>query len=67
MRQVAEEVAAAAAPLAILNVVAAVRPHLRVVAVLLQKGGASGEEIGIHLDVVLQDDFLLLLLKKTAD
>ncbi len=48
MRQVAEVVVAAAAPLAILKVGAADRPQPRVVAVLLQQGGASGEEMSMH-------------------
>lgn len=63
----AEVVAAIAAPLAILEVIAADAPHPRVVAVALQKGGAVGEEVGMGNAVVLQDDALLHLLKKPAD
>jgi len=63
----AEVVAAVAAPLAVLEVVAADAPHPRVVAVPLQQGGAVGEEVGMGNAVVLQDDALLHLLKKPAD
>ena len=63
----AEVVAAVAAPLAILEVVAADAPHPRVVAVTLQQGGAVGEEIGMGNAVVLQDDALLHLFEKPAD
>ena len=63
----AEVVAAIAAPLAVLEVVAADAPHPRVVAVALQQGGAVGEEVGMGNAVVLQDDALLHLLEKPGD
>ena len=63
----AEVVAAVAAPLAVLEVVAADAPHPRVVAVALQQGGAVGEEVGVGNAVVFQDDALLHLLEKPAD
>ena len=63
----AEVVAAIAAPLAILEVVAADAPHTRVVAVALQQGGAVGEEVGMGDAVVLQDDPLLHLLEKPGN
>ena len=63
----AEVVAAVAAPLAVLEVVAADAPHPRVVAVALQQGGAVGEEVGMGNAVVLQNDALLNLIEKPGD
>lgn len=63
----AEVVAAIAAPLAVLEIVAADAPHPRVLAVPLQQGAAVREEVGMGNAVVLQDDALLLLLEKPGD
>ncbi len=63
----AEVVAAIAAPLAILEVVAADAPHPRVVAVAFQQVGAVREKVGVGNAVVLEDDALLHLLKKPTD
>ena len=64
---VAEVVAAVAAPLAILEVVAADAPHPGVVAVALQQVGAINKEVGMGNAVILQDDALLHMFKKPGD
>ena len=64
---VAEVVAAIAAPLAVLEIVAADAPHPRVVAVALKQSGAVREEVGMGNAVVFQDDALLHLLEKPGD
>gem|GEM_PF-5966288 len=63
----AEVVAAVAAPLAILEVVAADAPHPGVVAVALQQVGAINKEVGMGNAVILQDDALLHMFKKPGD
>ena len=67
MRIATEVVAANAAPLAVLEVVAADAPDPRVVAVVLKQGGAVVEEVGMGDAVVLQDDALLHLFEKPGD
>ena len=64
---VAEVVARVAAPLTVLEVVAANAPDARVVPVALQQGGAVWEEVGMGNAVVLQDDALLHPLEKPGD
>lgn len=63
----AEVVAPIPAPLTVLEVVTADAPHARVVAVVLQQGGAVGEEVGMGNAVVFENDALLNLLKEPAD